>query len=365
MLVSKLESGRQLNVVVALRALAALAIVWHHFASYPPLQTWAAPLLGSLLEWFEAHARATQVFFVVGGFVMARSMAEHAWDIRKAILFLSRRYLRLGLPYLAVILLAIPIYSFARGWVPDEVLGGAVTLRQFLAHLFFLQDILGYEALSAGLWFVCINIQLYLLFALLLWLRDGPGRGRVAVPVGAGWGLAAFSLFYANLAPGWDVWAVYFFPYFFMGVVVWRASGKGSRQWEFWLYQAMFALAMYFEWRWRLAASMVVGWLLLVSLQKGYAAVWPASRLILWLGRISYSLFLVHFPVLVVVAALWSRQGWTSAPMGVAGLLTAFALSVVVAGFFHRWVESPSASASRKISWLGEMRRVRTAVATN
>ena len=38
-------------LILALRALAALVILWHHFASYPPLSAWAAPLLGPALEW--------------------------------------------------------------------------------------------------------------------------------------------------------------------------------------------------------------------------------------------------------------------------------------------------------------------------
>lgn len=181
MVISEQNDGSQLDIVVALRALAALIIVWHHFALYEPLANWASPLLGSVLHWLETHARATQVFFVLGGFVLARSLAERSWNLRQLSLMLSRRCCRLGLPYLAVIALVIPVYAFARGWVPDSVIGSSISWPQLLAHLFFLQDILGYEALSAGLWFVCINIQLCVLFAGLLWLRDGPGQGRFDV----------------------------------------------------------------------------------------------------------------------------------------------------------------------------------------
>jgi peptidoglycan/LPS O-acetylase OafA/YrhL len=43
---------------------------------------------------------------------------------------------------------------------------------------------------------------------------------------------------------------------------------------------------------------MVVGALLVWSLESGFAARWPRQAALLWLGRVSYSLFLVHFPVL-------------------------------------------------------------------
>lgn len=337
-----------LPLVVALRALAALIILWHHFALYPPLRVWAAPLLGELLDWFEIHARATQVFFVVGGYVMARSMDARIWGSLALGGFIRERYFRLGLPYLAVLAVVLPVYLFARGWVPDAVLGQPVSLLQLLAHFFFLQDILGYEPLSAGLWFVCINFQIGLIYVVTLWLRDGPGRGRLDVVGLVGWGLAIFSLFYANLDTSWDVWALYFFPYFFMGVVVYRAQRGGIASLEFWLFQALIVAAMVFEWRWRLGIALVVGLLLFTGDRTGFAARWPRSRLIAWLGKISYSLFLIHFPVLVLVSAVWGRLGWDSPDLAVAGLLTAFALSIVSAAGFHRWIEAPAARLARK-----------------
>lgn len=337
-----------LPLIVALRALAALIIVWHHFALYPPLRDWATPLLGQTLDWFAAHGRATQLFFVVGGYVMAHSMSTRLWDSRALSGFVRERYIRLGLPYLAVLAIVLPIYLFARGWVPDAVLGQPVTPQQLLAHLFFLQDILGYEPLSAGLWFVCINFQIGLLYAGLLWLRDGPGRERVdAVGLG-GWGLSIFSLFHANLDTAWDVWALYFFPYFFMGVIVHRARRGGAAAVEFCLFLALLMATMAFEWRWRLGIAVAVGLLLFAGDRFGFVSSWPRNRPIAWLGRVSYSLFLIHFPVLVLVGALWTRLGWNQPLNALAGLIFAFLLSLMAAALFHRWIEAPAGRLARR-----------------
>lgn len=345
-----------MSFIVALRALAALIIVWHHFALYPPLREGAAPLLGGVLDWLEHHARATQVFFVLGGYVMARSMCARQWGSRQMASFVKERYFRLGLPYLAVIAIILPVYAFARGWVPEDVLGQPVSLFQLLAHLFFLQDILGYEALSAGLWFVCINFQLGLIFVICLWLRDGPGKGYFDSVGIAGWTLTAISLFYVNLDTAWDATALYFFPYFFMGVMVHRAQRGGAAQLEFWLYQLLIIFAMYYEWRWRLGIALIVGLLLFTGDKTGFGARWPRNRVIAWFGQISYSLFLVHFPILILVATLWARFGWNSPPEAVTGLLAAFCLSIVGAAFFHRWVELPAARLARKSRQLGAHR---------
>ena len=74
----------------------------------------------------------------------------------------------------------------------------------------------------------------------------------------------------------------------------------------------------------------------------GWGRRWPRNRFVLWLGETSYSLFLVHFPVLLLVATLWTQQGWTTPEAAVAGLALAFVLSVLTAGVFNRWVERPS-----------------------
>jgi peptidoglycan/LPS O-acetylase OafA/YrhL len=340
--------NQPLQFVVALRAVAATLIVWHHFAIYPPLAEWAAPLWGGLLDWLAKHARTTQVFFVVGGYVMARSMSGRSWTLRGFRSFVVQRYFRLGLPYLGAIAMILPIYLLARGSLPEQVVGQPPSLPQLLAHLFFLQGILGYEQLSAGLWFVCINFQLGLVYAAILVLRDTIGQGRVDFVGLLGWPLLAVSLFHFNLDEGWDSWWLYFFPYFFLGVVIDRSVRGEVHRLEFWLCLLLFVGAMTFEWRWRLLSALVVGLLLFVVERRGWGARWPQVRMISWLGRISFSLFLVHFPVLVLVGTLWTRFEWVSPTAGATGLLVAYGLSLLVAELFYGFVERPAGRLSRQ-----------------
>lgn len=345
---SRRTEGRQLSFIVALRACAALIILWHHFALYPPLRDWAAPLIGNVLDWIEHHARATQVFFVISGYVMARSMSVYHWSLHRIACFAMQRYLRLGIPYLATIAVVLPVYEFARGWVPDHVIGNAVSLPQLVAHLFFLQDLLGYEPLSAGLWFVCINLQLGIIFAATLWLRDRFGSGAIDTVGLLGWPLAILSLFYVNLNPAWESWWLYFYPYFFLGIIIHRALISGRTQTEFWAFQMLMVTALFFEWRWRLGFAVGVGFLLFAAEKLEFGAYWPRNRAIAKLGQVSYSLFLIHFPVLVTISALWARQGWTSPTAAVVGLLAAFILSIIAAFVFYRWVEMPVSHLIRR-----------------
>lgn len=347
----------------ALRAFASVMILLHHFALYPPLCERAVPILGASVHWFHDYARFTQVFFVVGGFVMASKMSSQSWSLPELGRFVIRRYCRLGIPYLAAVVFAIAACGFARGWLPGQVVGTPATLPQFAAHVLFIQEFLGYEHLSAGVWFVCINFQLGLIYAALLCLRDTLPRWSASpsekmaenLPMIAGWILSVFSLFYFNLHPDWDSWAIYFFPYFFMGIALQRALRDKRSEPAFWFYLLVVVVAMALGWRWRLASAVVVGLLLFVAMKSGFGNRWPESRLIARLGRASYSLFLVHFPVLVIVAGLWERLGWTSPIAAIAGLLTAFISSLAASFAFHHFIELPAASLARK--W-GSMKEI-------
>ena len=103
----------RLPFVDALRAVVATLVVWHHFALYGPLADWAAP--GRILDWLRDYRSVVQVFFVVSGYVMARSMSRCTWHMREIGCFAIRRYCRLGLPYLATLALAMGACAVGRG----------------------------------------------------------------------------------------------------------------------------------------------------------------------------------------------------------------------------------------------------------
>lgn len=66
-----------------------------------------------------------------------------------------------------------------------------------------------------------------------------------------------------------------------------------------------------------------------------------SSRPIAWLGRISYSLYMVHVPVLVVLALIFGSMN------GLLPKLAAVLLSLVAAEALTRWVERPGMSTGR------------------
>jgi peptidoglycan/LPS O-acetylase OafA/YrhL len=347
-----------MHFVDALRAFASTMIAWHHFALYGPLSDFAMPVADNIVRALANYGRATQIFFVVGGYVMARSMTGRTWGVKQVGRYIIHRYCRLGLPYLAAVVLGIAACAFGRGWLPSEVVDPPPTWNVILAHVFFLQKILGYDSFSAGLWFVCVNFQLSLVFVAMLYVRDGLSRffPPTALLMAMGWALAVSSLFYFNIGNRWDNWFIYFFPHFFLGVLVYYGLKSNWGQIMLGLYVLLIAAALvyaalvYATFRWRLQNALIAGLILFFAGKLGLMYTWPKSPVIGYLGRTAYSLFLVHFPVLVVVATVWMMLGWTSPWAAVAGLIFAYIASLAVSFVFYHLVEVPAGRLSRKFN---------------
>lgn len=349
------HEASRLPLVDALRALAATLIAWHHIGIYGPLAYIDTPDTDLLVVWAEDFRWAVQIFLVVGGYVAARSMVDKTWRAVHVARFVARRYCRLVLPYLTALAIAVVTCAWARGWVPDDVVGSRPTWDQFLAHAFLLQDILGYESLAPGVWYVSIEFQLGLIFVALLFARDALG-GRLGqgvaagLALGAGWTLATMSLLVFNLDDAWDMWAIFFWGSFFLGAVTYLALRSTASTPLFSLYALMMVAALAYSWRWRLVIALSTGLLLNWSGRLGLIERWPVSRLIANLGRTSYSLFLIHFPVLVVISALWVRLGGVSEASALAASLFAYLASVLAAEAFYRAVEVPALRWSRRFA---------------
>jgi peptidoglycan/LPS O-acetylase OafA/YrhL len=354
-------TASRVALVDALRAAVATMIAWHHFAVYGPLSLSASTSdrwIGWLVDWLIDFDKVVPIFFVVGGYIAARGLSSRAWNCRQVGRFIVHRYCRLGLPYLAAIALAVTACALARGRVPEEVIGPPPTWDQVLAHAVLLQDALGYESLSAGLWFVAIDYQLGLVYVAMLYLRDvvAGAMGRVDtqrvtwLPLALGWVLAAAALFVFNVDESLDVWAIFFFGHFFMGVLVHHTLQNSRSASMLALYVAMVVASLAYDFRWRVVVSLATGLVLYFGGKLGLMERWPASRIVARLGLTSYSLFLVHFPVVVLVSTVWVQLGDSSASTAVIATIVAYTVSLIAAEAFYRAIETPSARLSRKFS---------------
>jgi peptidoglycan/LPS O-acetylase OafA/YrhL len=133
-------------------------------------------------------------------------------------------------------------------------------------------------------------------------------------------------------------------------LVFWIGRATRRRTWQSGvaLLVLIGAAALALEWRSRIALALVTA-LLLAVMQRRQSLSQPAWPPLVWLGRISYSLFLIHFPVLMLVSAVVDRLAPVGPWIDLLGLLVTFALSIAAAALLYRWVES------RPATWRGVM----------
>jgi peptidoglycan/LPS O-acetylase OafA/YrhL len=330
----------------ALKAIACLSIVSHHLAAYGPMSEIAYPLFPGLIDGLYEYGRiAVQVFFVVAGFLFAGKYAPSGiLLVTHPMQAIRRRYFRLVVPYLAALILAIGCAAVARHWMVHDSIPGAAGPLQLLAHAFLLQDLLDQEALSAGVWYVAIDFQLFAVTVILLWLSrqiqcrhpNLETAGLVLIT-----GLTLASLFIFNRDNALDETAFYFFGSFGLGILIYWASNKQYRALWLLLLILVVITALLVDFRSRIAAAGIV--MLVLGLARQHSSVLenlPLPNFITSLGRISYSIFLVHFPLCLVINATFFRFFPHQPVANAFGLILALCVSILGGAVFFRWVES-------------------------
>lgn len=347
--------ARRTPLIDLLKGGSALLILFHHLASYGPLAQALEQLLPTLSGWLFDYGRmVVQVFLVVAGYLAARSLAPEGRPVAcDALRLIGRRYIRLVPPFIVAMLLAMVAAAIARGLFDDDMIPARPTLVQFLAHALMLHGVLDVPSLSAGVWYVAIDLQLFAMLAILF----GVSRQSSALQERAAWlgvaVLAVLSLFVFNRDPEFDGWGIYFFGSYALGAAV--CYCQRQKRPLLWL-AAVFAvagLALVVDFRLRIALALATAMLLaltgmLAGMQAGNSRARPlegrptgacCQAIVGWLGRKSYAVFLVHFPVCLLANAVFVRFTAQSAQAAVAATVAALAASLVLAAIFHRHVE--------------------------
>ena len=125
-----------------LRALAAQMIIWHHLAYYGPLSDFAYAVAAAPIDWLYQYAWrfAVQIFFVLSGYCLAlgRLKRRPPTHWRDAVRLVIDRYLRVGLPYLLALGLALIANEIATSYMDHPSISPRPTPGQLVAHVFLL-----------------------------------------------------------------------------------------------------------------------------------------------------------------------------------------------------------------------------------
>lgn len=342
--------SRRLAWLDACRGLAAAAVMAFHFQGHRiNTRLWQElPLdFSRILRYGEL---GVQVFFVISGFVMAHCLRDQPIDGAVMRNFFRRRFFRLTPLYWTAILIAvITAYTSRHLWGNSDV--QLPTIPQVLAHLVYLQGILGYRDIHPIFWTLCHEVQFYIAFIGLLVLGQALSkrkrRTNVVGHVTAPWVLILFGISGilsgtgAWKASGWclDTWYL-----FSLGVLTYAvASHRLSIGWLI-LYATSLALwnvdTEKVEPLQKLTGLATSALFLLASVAGTLDRLGQLASL-QFLGRISYGLYLFHGIVGYRVLSVGHHFTGTQPLWAVFWWLIACSTSFLTAWILHVTIERP------------------------
>ncbi|HSI44153.1 MAG TPA: acyltransferase [Methylotenera sp.] len=340
-------------VIDGFKAIASQFIVWHHLAAYGPISDAVQQAAPDLIAWLYDYARmAVQVFFVIGGYLAARAMfpkSLHTQTTDNKVLthhlgaMILNRYLRLAVPFIVAVIFSIICAIIARQWVVDDFVPDAPTWPQLLAHLLMLQSVFDFDSLTAGAWFIAIDFQLFLLMLAIVWLGGKTVYTKSTVLLLTTL-MASASLLWFNRDPALDDWAPYFFGAYGMGAAAYWSGQQQegySKHW-LWLIILLTIAALIIQFRARIMIALIVTLTLNFTINIQHGIPTGLQSLLRVLGKISYALFLVHFPILMLANAAFERLDLSRAYAGGIFMLASWTLSLLAAGIFYRHIEKPT-----------------------
>ena len=349
-------SARQqpLFLIDLLKVLAALLIILHHLSSYGQIAVDARSVLPGIMTWlFEYGRYAVQIFLVMAGYLAAQSLSRFAtvkFSAQGLLKVILNRYLRLFGPYAAALLFTILCAYIARFWVNDEFVGESETLGQFLAHLFFIQGILGLDSISAGAWYIAIDWQLYAILAILL--ISYPSYQAVIWVISI---LAVSSLLFFNRSGEYEAYFIYFIGSYGLGVLAYLAKRFADKGVNRLAKTALVVIGLIitiasFQQIW---LRNFLAWFVAIALLLWGNIPYPSLgkntefilRAISWGSARSYSAFLIHFAFILLANTLYIATGMHAHESGVLALVLVLGVvvsSTIAANYLYRWVEVPS-----------------------
>ena len=328
-----------------MKGLGCLAIVFHHLAVYGPMSDVVRVDFPVVIDALEIYARlAVQMFFVLAGFLVATQLAPEGQPSTSPTAsylgLILKRYRRLVTPFLFAIAAAILITAIVRPWFVHDSLSAAPSLAQLLAHALLLHDLTGVEALSAGVWYVAIDFQLFILTVLLTAFsaRVAPAWRWVFPCVIIA--LAAVSLWVMNRHTQYEDYAPYFFGAYALGMLAYWST-RDTLGGIFLLTIAVLgSIALWLQYRNPIVVALATAIIVAIAGQRGWLAQWPRPGLLTWLGQRSYSIFLIHYGFCIGINALWARLFPTGVFVNALGMMLAVLISVGAGALLYRYIES-------------------------
>jgi peptidoglycan/LPS O-acetylase OafA/YrhL len=316
----------RLHFLDGLRGVAALYVMFGHawLIIWPDMRFAPRGVTGALTTWLAFGHVAVAVFIVVSGFCLALPVVKAGGELRGgARRFFARRAKRIIPPYYFAIALSSILLATLIGqptgsrWDFSIPFGGRDWIHSLVTHVFFLNDFWDVYKLNGVFWSIAVEWQIYFLFPplVILWRRISPLAATliaVVLSFAAAWWTRDWAMdqrfiqFVGLFALGMLGAHVAFAPQCAVAIrkiplaAIFGLSAAAAV--GICLTGPAAALG-----QWLLPLDFLVGvatiaWIVRACLcAQNQRRVFLSGRPIVFVGEFSYSLYLIHFPLLQVI----------------------------------------------------------------
>lgn len=336
-----------------LRGLAALWVFLFHIKEGKHIKKLEETIPNFIMESvFGAGHFGVAVFFVLSGLVIAQSASRCGASVSNAKYFLIRRIIRLCPPYYLSIVVAL-LFLFLKSEIKDSDFS-VPRLTDIGFHLIFSQDIAGIKALNTVYWTLCIEVQFYFVFSILMLIIHYLTR---YIKFKKAFILVMMSV--CTISMMWPLriienpaWRVSFLPtwhLFLLGVLLSYALNR-ERTYLI-IYLSFLAV--------QIAISLSVGEIFTLAGACASVILLAASRKHIEestsgyhafsaLGLISYSFYLLHNHITGATFSVTRGIFGGSLSAEVAGIVASLTMCLIAAWFAYKYIEKPAISLGKK-----------------
>ena len=325
------KNKQYLPVIVALRGLAALAVCMFHFTKEFTNED------GLIRDLFRNGWMGVEVFFVISGFVIPFSLLGTSFGLRHYFKFMKKRFLRIEPAYLLSVLIVV-ILSYSASLVPGFA-GEAyhVSVALLLQHVGYLVGLFGNTWLSPVYWTLEIEFHYYLIIGVLIALWNLNRRWLIIASL---LGLLLLSFLNQSVIP--------FFKYtdlFILGILTAFHRKDQLKMIPYVVLIILLSCVVFFN------HGIAIAFLTLITaVLIAFFSDLGNTKILIFLGNISYSLYLLHVPIGGKIINLSKRLELNEvSKFGI--VLIALAFSIFAAWLFYKYIEKPSHQWAKKVKF--------------
>jgi len=327
---------RLLNVDY-LRGFAAFAVLFFHTTN--TVENY--PTISIIRNIGEFGRLGVDIFFIISGFIIPYSMkiSEYRFGSDTGIFF-AKRLARVEPTYLASIIFTVLMGCLVNWYYQKELY--AYSIGQILSHLFYLTNFLGYEWINPVYWTLAIEFQFYITLALIYPLLFHSIWRNILFLLSAIATLTMNELFIGTL--------IEYIPFFAIGVIACLLKFEALIFKRALVFLGVFFLLILIKFG---LTALLFSLLTFVSLISSVNI--KQFRLLRFLGLISYSIYLFHYPIVEKLVRIGKIAGY-SAWSQLIVLFISIALSILVAWVVFIFIERPSLKLAGSLKYISKKR---------